>query len=121
MSNKFKSKLILQEVNLSVHLGVTPKERQKKQKIKVRVVVEYSKVPRGVKTDRIEDVDCYATLYAEFSKIKSHFALVEHLAAKLYDVVRCWTQDPKAKITLQIEKHPAFLKNQLHAVFELSA
>jgi FolB domain-containing protein len=89
MPTKLKSSLVLNDLKLNLYLGVTAKERQKKQPVLITIKIDFAKLPRGCKTNKIDDVVCYDDLarkIKQFCKGKK-FILIENLCFELFHLV----------------------------------
>jgi len=82
--------LILEDLKLKLHLGVTRAERSKKQTILLQIKIIFSKPPLACTTRKISDTICYAILIKkiqEFCKNKK-FILIEELGTQLFLLVK---------------------------------
>lgn len=82
--------LILEDLNLELYLGVTAKERNKKQIVILQIEIVFPKAPLACKTKKISHTVCYAMLIKKiqnFCKNKK-FILIEELGNKLFDLIK---------------------------------
>ena len=101
----FSSIISLNNLILSVNLGVTEDERKTPQKISVSFKFYMKGIPKSCETDNIEDTVCYAEM-AELVKqhcSKKDFKLLEYLCYFLYEEIRKKI-DPEVKIWVGVEK-----------------
>jgi FolB domain-containing protein len=111
--------LILEDLKLKLHLGVTIAERSKKQTVLLQSKIIFSKPPLACTTRKISDTVCYAMLIKkiqEFCRNKK-FILIEELGTKLFLLIK--KNIPKScKLHLRLAKqHP--LIELSRSVFEI--
>lgn len=111
--------LILEDLKLKVHLGVTAAERSKKQTVLLQIKIIFAKPPLACTTKKISDTICYATLVKkiqEFCKNKK-FVLIEELGTELF--LRVKKNIPKScKLHLRLAKQYP-LPELSRSVFEI--
>jgi dihydroneopterin aldolase len=111
------SKLVLKQLQLMVHLGVTAAERAKSQQVTLNITIKFPKVPL---TDKLADTICYdklTTAITEFCHNKE-FNLIEYMAKQLYDFIK--QQIPvKYKLQLSLTKIPP-ITNLDKSIFTIS-
>ncbi|HJZ23911.1 MAG TPA: dihydroneopterin aldolase [Candidatus Babeliales bacterium] len=90
MQLKPKCALIIEDLKLKVNLGVTAKERKKKQQVLVSIKINFSYPPKACETGEISDTVCYDTLTQEIKKFCRHkeFTLIENLGMRLFLLVK---------------------------------
>ena len=90
MQLKPKCALIIEDLKLKVNLGVTAKERKKKQQVLVSIKINFSYPPKACETGEISDTVCYDTLTQEIKKFCRHkeFTLIENLGMQLFFLVK---------------------------------
>lgn len=101
------SSLLLNNLKLMVHLGVTASERKKKQRVLLSLNLTFAHPPAACLTDEIADAICYDTLA---KSIRLHvgatkFQLVEHLAQTIYTHIKSQLTD-KSAVIVTITKFP---------------
>ena len=89
-STKYKCALILNDFQLKLHLGVTAKERAKKQIVLVTAKISFSRLPLACKTGEISDAICYDILIQKIKKFCQHkeFTLIELLGMQLFLLIK---------------------------------
>ncbi len=117
---KCKCALTLDELELSVHLGVTAKERAKKQRVLITARISFSKPPLACKTRKISDTICYDTLTQEIKNFchTKKFTLVEFLGMQLFGLIK-QSIFKGCKLYLQVAKQYP-LPELAQSVFEIS-
>ena len=115
-----KSRLTLQQLVLSVHLGVSPEERRYAQEVYLNIEIEYANIPTACQHDTLSDAICYAHL----GKILQQecdmkpYRLIETLSYALFEQTKkCLTTS--AKISLTVAKNPP-INNLQQASFTIS-
>ncbi len=111
------TQLSINDFKVSVNLGVSQKERARKQTVLLTILIDFAQIPAACRTDNIEDAVCYATLTNLLKKhlTKRSYQLVEALAADLYAQVKTIT--PKnARVVMKITKFPQIsgLRSGIH-------
>jgi len=84
------SKLILNNLTLSIRIGHNAQEREQPQPIVLNAIIKFHKLPLACKTDELTDSICYRELteaIGEFCTSKQ-FNLLEHLGSKLYEFIK---------------------------------
>ena len=112
--------LNLENLRLQLHLGVTAKERAKKQTVLVTAKICFSRLPSACKTDDISDTICYDALVQKIKKFcrNREFALIEFLGMQLFLLIK--KSLPKnCKLYLRVTKQYP-LPELPQSVFEIS-
>lgn len=109
--------LSINDLKLSVNLGVSKKERSRKQSVLLTIVIDFAQIPRACKSDNIDDALCYATLCNLLKKhiAKRSYQLVEAMTEDLYHQVKTIT--PKnALVSMKLTKFPQIsgLRSGIH-------
>jgi FolB domain-containing protein len=78
--------LILEDLKLKLHLGVTATERRKKQEVLLQIKIIFAKPPLACKTGKLSDTICYAMLIKTIQNFceNKKFILIEELGTKLF-------------------------------------
>jgi glycine hydroxymethyltransferase len=97
--------LRLDDLALSVNIGCEASERARPQRVDVCVGVRFGVAPTGCFSDRLEDTLALEVVAERLRSTVAHgsFALIEHLAQRLYDVLR-ESCGPEAAIELSVTK-----------------
>ena len=117
---KCKYNLIFNELELPVYLGVTAKERAKKQKVLVTAKIGFSRFPGACSTGQISDTICYDGLIQKIKKFchNKKFTLIEFLGAQLFNLIK-QSIFKDCKLYLRVAKlYP--LKDLAQSAFEIS-
>lgn len=71
-----------------MHLGCSTQEKHHPQPVKINIKLIFSTPPLATITDYINDTICYAEITRLVQKLSEEncFNLIEHLAAKIYDI-----------------------------------
>ncbi|EKE01558.1 MAG: dihydroneopterin aldolase [uncultured bacterium] len=113
------SALILEDLKLKVHLGVTATERSKKQTVLLKVGILFPKPPLACKTGKISDTVCYAKLIKKIQKFceNKRFTLIEEMGMQLLlEVKKNIPRDCKAHMRVA-KQYP--LRELSRSVFEI--
>ncbi|MDR1057428.1 MAG: dihydroneopterin aldolase [Coxiellaceae bacterium] len=83
---RYKSALILDDLGLKLHLGVTKSERTKEQTVLVTAKISFLKLPKAARTGKITDAICYDALVQKIKKFccNKEFTLIENLGMQLF-------------------------------------
>ena len=105
MKEGYKSAISLDDMLLKVKLGLTDREKDIPQDIKISFKLFFPDAPKACESDNINDTICY---YEIFKAIKEHCAqnsyrLLEYLCHQLYKEIRKMA-DSSIKIWIKIEK-----------------
>jgi 7,8-dihydroneopterin aldolase/epimerase/oxygenase len=97
--------LRLRNLHTTARLGHQASERAEPQAVMLSVTVRFALAPAACRSDRLEDTVCGAELCAALSSVckSGEFALVEHLAERLYAAVRRLVA-PSARVRLELTK-----------------
>ena len=112
--------LILEDFELSVNLGVTPAERNKKQLVVLYIKIYFAKIPRAARTRKISDTVCYAGLTKKIQKFcqAKKFVLLEELSLELLHLLQ--QNIPQGcKLYLRVAKQRP-LRNLARSVCEIT-
>jgi FolB domain-containing protein len=119
---EYKCALVLNNLEIPVYLGVTAKERAKKQKVLMMVKIDFSQLPPACKTGNIADTVCYDVLIQKIKRFccRKKFTLIESLGAQLFALIkRSIFKDKCCKLSLRIAKQYPLLELS-QSVFEIS-
>lgn len=102
------SSIHLHGIELNLHLGWPAAEREQRQIILVDLMLTFAKPPKACETDDLDDTYCYDTLVqAVVKQTEQHeFRLIEHLAAKIYHLVKKECVDISS-VCVSVFKKPA--------------
>ena len=120
MQLKPKCALIIKDLKLKINLGVTAKERKKKQQVLVSIKINFSYPPKACETGEISDTVCYDTLTQEIKKFCRHkeFTLIENLGMRLFLLVKkSIFKDCELNLSI-VKLHP--LRELARSIFEIS-
>ncbi len=97
--------LRLRRLHATARLGHTASERAEPQAVMLSVTVKFALAPAACHSDRLEDTVCGAELCTALSAVcqTGEFALVEHLAERMYAVARRLVP-PSAQLRLELTK-----------------
>lgn len=78
---KITSELILKELTVPVHLGITKLEQKKAQLVSLNISITHPMIPLGCHSDNIEDTICYDKLCQNLTSVCQckAYNLIEHL------------------------------------------
>jgi len=109
-------RIILEEISVTAHLGVTEKERAKKQKILVTVSIAPDIHLKSL-NDSIDNTINYSKVRGDIINIigKNRFKLIETAAGKIASYIK--DNYPVKNITVVIKKFP--YKDTKFVAFEL--
>lgn len=101
------SSLLLNGLELNVHLGCSDHERSEQQVVTVDIDICFANPPKACVTDDLNDSWCYATLIKE---IQNHingkaFHLIEHLSYEIYNIIKPLLAEG-SRIIVRTHKHP---------------
>ncbi len=98
--------LTLNSLSLMVSLGWGDEEREIPQKVLIDLSLRFPKLPKGCKTDELQDTFCYATLTKNLSHFcaQRSFKLIEHLGYELYGFLKKELGD--LPLSLSVTKFP---------------
>jgi len=101
----FSSTISLNDLRLSVNLGVSAVERDVKQEINVSFKFFFKHQPKACGTDDIKDTVCYHEISDAVKKYcqGGEFKLLEYMCSGLYNAIRA-SINPDIKIWIRIEK-----------------
>ncbi len=111
--------LILEDLKLKLHLGVTAVERRKKQDVLLQIKIIFAKPPLACKTGNLSDTICYDMLIKKIQKFceNKEFILIEKLGTQLFLLLK--KNIPKScKLHLRIAKQRP-LPELSRSVFEI--
>src|SRR4051812_48660722 len=82
--------LIVDGVELQVHLGCTPKERENRQNVRVKIEFRFLKEPKAFQSDKLSDTICFDDLSSQLTlKLESkEYNLIEHMAFDAFHVAK---------------------------------
>lgn len=102
-----KSSLLINGLELKVHLGWPTKERQHKQRVLLDLDIWFPKPPKACVTDKLNDTVCYANL-VKIIKDKTKgkkFHLIEHLCYELFKIIKI-SLPKNSKVIVHVTKSP---------------
>lgn len=105
MLNKYSSIISLDNMKVSMSIGLSDEERSEKQDIILSFKLFYNKPPKACETDNIDDTSCYYQIYkiADNYCNNNSIKLLEHLCYELYKQIRKVVNDD-IKIWVKAEK-----------------
>ncbi len=97
--------LSIKDLSLQVRLGCSAEERQFTQEVRIGAEIQFSRIPQGMISDRLEETICYAEISNAFREWCLHreFALVEKLAYELFVILREMT-GADSKVNVSVHK-----------------
>lgn len=103
----FASNLLINDLELSVHLGWPDSERDEKQIVHTDIDIHFTHAPKACESDHLTDTLCYATLIDVIREkiAHQHFHLIEHLSYTIYHIIEPLLP-AQSHITVRIKKHP---------------
>ncbi len=80
----------LNDLSLRLNLGWPEDERQQKQTVLVSIILKFSSMPIGCKTDDLTNTICYAELTQQLTTQceRKIYKLIEHLAYDIYQQIK---------------------------------
>ena len=114
-----KPALILEDLKLNIHLGVTAAERAKKQEVLLQIKIVFSKPPLACRTGKISDTICYDMLVKKIQKFcaNKEFILIEEVGMRLLIMLK--KNIPQGcKLCLRVAKQYP-LRELSRSVFEI--
>lgn len=115
-----RSSLVIDNLKLRLHLGVTAKERAKKQAALITAKIDFANLPLACETGDISDTLCYDTLVQKIKKFchKKEFTLIENLGMQLFTLIKKYlTRGDKLSLRLA-KQYP--LPDLPQSIFELN-
>lgn len=111
--------LTLEDLKIKVRLGVTAKERSKKQTVILHIKIGFPKTPLACQTGKISDTICYDKLSKKIKKFcdDKKFKLIEELGMQLFNIIKNNIYK-NCQLKLRIVKKPSILGLK-HSVFEI--
>lgn len=105
MQSKYPSIVSLNDMKVSMSIGLSDDERSEKQDIILSFKLFYTTPPKACETDEIEDTNCYYKIYqiADNYCSNNSVKLLEYLCYQLYKLIRNVTDDD-IKIWVKAEK-----------------
>lgn len=103
-----RSSLILRDLALNVHLGVTPEERELLQQVMVNVEFRFSTLPHGCCSDDLRETINYAEVVQQLVDLcaNKEFNLIEHLCHEIHLFVQEVARKNSAVASTSITKKP---------------
>lgn len=85
-----KTRIILHQLELSVHLGWPDAERSSEQRVLLDIHLDFAHPPRACVSDNLADTFSYETLCDLIEKniTSKKFRLIEHLGYETYQLVK---------------------------------
>ncbi len=89
-NHKYTHRLIFNDFKLPVYLGVTAKERARKQNVLITVKISFMRPPRACETGNINDTICYDALIQKIKQFchNQKFTLLELLGEQLFILIK---------------------------------
>lgn len=102
-----RTKLIIEQLVLTAHLGWSEKEREHTQQVWVDLQIDYLTVPTACTNDELTDTDCYYQLSLVLQAVcdAKPYCLLESLAHQLFQATKR-TLKAKTRIRLSLAKNP---------------
>ena len=86
--HKENSQLSIIDYELSVHIGISAKERELKQKILVSIMINFKNFPRATITDNVNDTLCYHNICDKLKLLNDKvFSTIEYLCQQVYNLL----------------------------------
>ena len=84
-----KSKMVIQDFEVAVHLGCSPEEQKYLQPVRFSFEIEFQGEVKAMQTDRISDAIDYTVLTAliKTEALKKNYHLIEHLNHEVMGVL----------------------------------
>ncbi len=121
-----KTALKIPAIAGNVHLGCTAQERARKQQVQLQIEIYFSKTPRMLTSDNIEDGPCYAEMSAVAQKTfaKKNYATIEHLCFECHQALekylKKWKSLKKSRlITTLLKLRPPIKEITAGSVFTI--
>jgi glycine hydroxymethyltransferase len=104
-SGSLAHELRLDRLQLAVHIGCGEEERARPQPVEVSVALRSRLAPAACVTDRLDDTLALDVIAERLRSAAEHgsFALIEHLAQRLYDLLRP-SCPPGAELEVTVRK-----------------
>lgn len=115
---KIESSLCLQNIELTLSLGWSAKERAQKQTLLMDITLTLAEPPKACETDELTDTYCYDTLIKKIQNEMEprEFRLIEHLAATIHHSLKACLPQVK-QIHVAIKKNLAEVGLSGQAIF----
>jgi 7,8-dihydroneopterin aldolase/epimerase/oxygenase len=98
---RIMDKIILEGIDLEFNIGVTPEERENKQKIIVDIELQ-TNLEKARETDNINDTINYSNVYKEIEKLTNNeFKLLEALANSIANTI---VENFNTNVTVRVKK-----------------
>lgn len=106
--NLIKSSIVLQQLELSIHLGWPKIERLQKQTVHVDIHIHFSTPPEACTTDELDERTNYDTLSQKITHdlAKKSFRLIEHLGFEIYHLCKAFLPE-NCSTTICVTKYPS--------------
>ena len=120
-TEKLKSKIQLDELELQLHLGVSQEERKNIQSIWISLNFEFTSLPEATSSDLISETINYSTL-SKLLKGKfdaSNFKTIERVGFHAFKLISQNIYE-NGRLTVAIRKFPSTRGLKGGALFELS-
>lgn len=87
---KGSAQLVVKDLRVWVHLGCNKEEKHHPQMVSFSIYIDFKNVPKGAKTDSIEDTVCYLDIVRAIKECcqSQHFNLIEHLTESVLDLMQ---------------------------------
>lgn len=105
--NHNQSSLLINGLELHLHLGWPDHEREEKQMVLVDIEIFFDEIPLACRTDQLKDTLCYSELIQQLQTQLSQksFHLIEHLSYEIHRILGSLLTYP-AEIIVRIRKYP---------------
>lgn len=102
-----KSRLLIQGLELHVHLGWPESERTEQQAVFIDLDISFPNPPKACVSDELDDSVCYSALVQliQDKMAAKSFRLVEHLSYDIYCLVKSQLPD-KSRALVRLTKYP---------------
>lgn len=101
------SALLIDDLELHVHLGWPNDEREERQLVHVDIDIWFAEPPKACISDHLDDTLCYSTLIDTIREkiTNQHFHLIEHLTCEIYNIIKPLVAN-NSRVKVSIKKHP---------------
>lgn len=102
-----KSKMVIQDFEVAVHLGCSPEEQKYLQPVRFNFEIQFQVELKAMQTDRITDAVDYTLLTAlmKSEAQKKNYQLIEHLNHEVFGALIKHLQGVSLKADLRLGVH----------------
>ena len=114
-----KSKLIITDYELDVFIGITEKEREQKQKIKLTIEIYFKDIPNATNSDNIKDTICYHNLCNTLKQFNNNvYSTIEFITQQMFKLLNNIIYPNNLR--LKVKKFPVIenLKGDIEFIIE---